>query len=158
MSRPVLLLDLDGVLNPFAASSCPDGYLEHEFYPGEGPERYCPDHAAWITELAAAGDLHWASAWGEDANTLFGAKLGVAALPVVTFPPLPFPPEAKVPAVAEVVGGRPAAWIDDNHTEAGRRWAAGRSAPTLLVPIDPAVGWVWSDVDRVLGWVAGLDG
>jgi hypothetical protein len=158
VSRPVLLLDLDGVLNPFAASSCPDGYLEHEFYPGEGPERYCPDHAAWITELAAAGDLHWASAWGEDANTLFGAKLGVAALPVVTFPPLPFPPEAKVPAVAEVVGDRPAAWIDDNHTEAGRRWAAGRPAPTLLVPIDSAVGWTRPDVDRVLAWTAGLAG
>ena len=156
MSRPVLLLDLDGVLNPFGASACPDGYLEHEFYPGEGPERYCPAHASWITELAAVGDLHWATGWGEDANTLFAPRLGIAPLPVVTFPPLPFPPASKVPAVAAAVGERPAAWIDDNHTEAGRRWAAERAAPTLLVPIDSAIGWTRGDVDRVLGWAAGL--
>jgi hypothetical protein len=61
-----------------------------------------------------------------------------------------------VPAVAAVVGDRPAAWIDDNHTEVGRRWAAERSAPTLLVSIDPAVGWTRAEVDRVLGWTAAL--
>jgi hypothetical protein len=156
VNRPVLLLDLDGVLNPFAASSCPDGYLEHEFFPGEGAERYCPDHAAWITELAAAGDLHWATAWGEEANTLFAVKLGIAALPVVPFPPLPFPPEGKVPAVAALVGDRPVAWIDDNHTDAGRRWAGERAAPTLLVPVDSAIGWTRDDVDRVLAWAVEL--
>jgi hypothetical protein len=32
---PVLLLDLDGVLNPFAAPVCPDGYLEREFFPAK---------------------------------------------------------------------------------------------------------------------------
>lgn len=38
--------------------------------------------------------------------------------------------------------------------EAGRRWAAGRSAPTLLVSIDPAIGLTRADVDRVLAWAA----
>jgi len=154
VSRPVLLLDLDGVLNPFAASPCPPGYLEHDFYPGEDPVRYCPDHAAWITELAAAGDLRWATAWGEEANTLFAAKLGIDPLPVVTFPPIPFPPEGKVPAIAAAAGDSPTAWIDDNHTDAGRKWAAERAAPTLLVPIDSAIGWTRADVDRVLAWAA----
>lgn len=158
MSRPVLLLDLDGVLNPFAASACPDGYLEHEFYPGEGPERYCPAHGAWIRELAAAGDLRWATAWGDDANKLLAPLLGVDPLPFVEFPPLPFPPEAKVPAIAAAAGDRPMAWIDDNHTDAGRRWAAGRTAPTLLVPVDSAIGWTRDDVDRVLTWAASLAG
>jgi hypothetical protein len=46
-SAPLVLLDLDGVLNPFAAPVCPDGCLEHEFFDGEGPERYCPAHAGW---------------------------------------------------------------------------------------------------------------
>jgi hypothetical protein len=36
---PVLLLDLDGVLNPFAAPSCPDGYQERVFFEGEGQYR-----------------------------------------------------------------------------------------------------------------------
>jgi hypothetical protein len=61
-----------------------------------------------------------------------------------------------VPAVDAVVGDRPAAWIDDNHTIAGQRWAAERPAPTLLVSIDPMVGWTRSDVDRVLDWVKHL--
>lgn len=152
--RPVVLLDIDGVLNPFAASVCPDGFLEHEFFPGEGPERYCPAHAAWIRELAAVADLRWASSWGARANELLVPKLGGDPLPVVELPPLPFPPEQKVPAIAAAVGDAPVAWIDDNHTDAGRRWAAGRAADTLLVPVDPATGWTRADVEAVLAWVS----
>jgi hypothetical protein len=126
------------------------------FFEGEGPGRYCPAHGAWIGELAAAGELWWATGWGDHANEHYLPLLGAGPLPVVRFPPVPFAPELKVPAVAAVVGDRPAAWIDDNHTESGRRWAAGRAAPTLLVSIDPAVGWVRADVDRVLRWAAGI--
>ncbi|GAB1641133.1 hypothetical protein KRMM14A1259_15560 [Krasilnikovia sp. MM14-A1259] len=152
------MLDLDGVLNPFGAPECPEGYLEREFFPDEGPERYCIAHGEWIRDLAAVGELWWATGWGEHANELYLPLLGVEPLPVVRFPPVPFAPELKVPAIAQVVGDRAAAWIDDNHTEAGRDWAAGRSAPTLLVPIDPAVGWRRRDVDEVLGWVRSLPG
>jgi hypothetical protein len=154
--KPVLLLDLDGVLNPFAATSCPDGYLEHEFYPGEGPERYCLAHADWIRELAEVADVRWATAWGDEANTIYAPKLGVDPLPFVTFPPPPFLPEQKVPAIAAAVGDRPVVWVDDNHTDAGRRWAADRDAPTLLVPVEPSTGWIRSDVDAVLKWCAEL--
>ena len=31
---PLLLLDVDGALNPFAAPACPPGYTEHDFFPG----------------------------------------------------------------------------------------------------------------------------
>jgi hypothetical protein len=151
-TRPIVLLDLDGVLNPFAAPACPDGYRERVFFEGEGPERFCPAHGDWIRELAVVADVWWATGWGEYANARYLPLLGVAPLPVVRFPPAPFEPELKVPAVAAVVGDRPAAWIDDNHTDAGRRWAAGRAAPTLLVAVDPAVGWTRADVDRVLDW------
>ena len=84
------------------------------------------------------------------------AVLGVEPLPVVRFPPVPFEPEFKVPAIDAVVGDRPAVWIDDNHTRVGRRWSATRSAPTLLVAIDPAIGWTRKDVDHVLDWVSDL--
>lgn len=153
---PILLLDLDGVLNPFAAPACPDGYEQRVFFEGEGPERYCLAHGGWIHELAAAGDLWWATGWGENANELYLPLLGVNPLPVVRFPPVPFDPELKVPAIDAVVGNRPAAWIDDNHTSAGQRWAAERLAPTLLVSIDPAIGWTRADVDRVLDWLETL--
>ena len=153
---PVLLLDLDGVLNPFAASACLDGYEERVFFAGEPPERYCVAHGGWIRELSAVTDVWWATGWGANANELYLPLLGVKPLPAVGFPPVPFEPELKVPAIAAAVGDRPAAWIDDNHTAAGRRWAAERAAPTLLVPIDPATGWTRADVESVLDWVAGL--
>lgn len=152
-NAPVVLLDLDGVLNPFAAPACPDGHQERVLFEGEEPVRFCPGHADWIRELAAAGDLWWATGWGENANEIYLPLLGVGPLPVVRFPPVPFEPELKVPAVDAAIGARPAAWIDDNHTAAGRRWAAARDAPTLLVSIDPAIGWTRADVDRVLDWV-----
>jgi hypothetical protein len=31
---PLLLLDIDGVLNPFGAAGCPDGYAEHVLFAG----------------------------------------------------------------------------------------------------------------------------
>ena len=153
---PILFLDLDGVLNPFAAPVCPDGYLERVFFEGEGAVRYCVAHGDWIRELAAVGELWWATGWGENANELYLPRLGVESLPVVGFPSVPFPPELKVPAIEAVAGDRPAAWLDDNHTPAGQRWAAERPAPTLLVSIDPTVGWIRADLDRVVDWAAAI--
>jgi hypothetical protein len=135
---------------------CPVGHEERVLFEGEEPVRFCLAQGDWIRELAAVGDLWWATGWGENANDLYVPLLGVEPLPVVRFPPVPFEPELKVPAVDAVVGNRPAAWIDDNHTEAGRRWAASRLAPTLLVPINPAVGWTRTDVEHVLDWAADL--
>src|SRR3954466_12215987 len=117
-TTPVLLLDLDGVLNPFAAPVRPDGYQERVFFAGEEPVRFCLSHAGWIRELATAGDLWWATGWGDAANEVYLPPLGLEALPFVPFPAPPFEPELKVPAIAGVVRDRPAAWIDDNHTAA----------------------------------------
>jgi hypothetical protein len=119
---PIIFLDLDGVLNPFAAPTCPSGYQERVFFDGEPPERYCPAHGDWIRELAAVGEVWWATGWGQHANDLYLPLLGVVEpLPVVRFPPVPFVPELKIPAIDAVAGGRPAVWIDDNHTAAGQR-------------------------------------
>jgi hypothetical protein len=155
-TRPVVLLDLDGVLNPFGAPTCPVGHEERVLFEGEEPVRFHPAHGDWIRELAGVGDLWWATGWGENANDRYVPLLGVGPLPVVRFPPVPFAPELKVPAIHAAVGSRPAAWIDDNHTDAGRRWAAARRSPTLLVPIDPATGWTRTDVDHVVEWVTDL--
>jgi hypothetical protein len=49
----LLLLDVDGVLNPFASSVCPPGYQEFELFPEEEPVRLCAAHGDWLHELAA---------------------------------------------------------------------------------------------------------
>jgi hypothetical protein len=86
MPRPVLLLDVDGVLNPYGTAACPEGFTEYGLFPGEAPVRLCPSHGEWITELRQVLDVAWATAWNEDANRLLAPLLGIAPLPVVTMP------------------------------------------------------------------------
>lgn len=151
---PIFFIDVDGVLNPFAAETCPAGFQEHELFPGEEPVRVCLDHGGWLRELADRFELVWASAWGDKANRLLAPLLGLPELPFVEFPPVPFSPLDKVPAVARFVGPRPAVWIDDALTAEARAWAASREAPTLLVDINPAEGLTRDTVDRCLLWAA----
>jgi hypothetical protein len=149
--RPLLLLDIDGVLNPFAAQTIPDGYVERHLFDGD-PVLVNVRHGDWIRELAAVFDVVWVSGWGEDANRVLAPLLRLAALPVVPLPSAPFAATAKVSAVAAFAGQLPAVWIDDALTEAARVWAAGRRAATLLIPTNPAVGWTRRHVDQALRW------
>jgi hypothetical protein len=82
-SLPLLLLDVDGVLNPFAAPACPPGYAEHEFFPGEDPVRLCAAHGPWLRELATRFQIAWATAWGTNANRLLAPLLQIPDLPVI---------------------------------------------------------------------------
>lgn len=157
MTRPLLLLDVDGVLNPYGPALPPAGYVEHDLFPGEEPVRVCPAHGPWITEAAGVLDVVWATGWADEANRLLAPLLHLAPLPVVGMPPVPFPPDAKVGRIAAYAQQRPAAWVDDFHKPLARRWAAGRTSPTLLVTTDPAVGLTRAHVDRVLAWARGLD-
>jgi len=69
VAKPVLLLDVDGVLNPFPDR--PAGYTEHHFFPGDTEPVLLADfHRAWLHELAEVYELVWASAWGDAANRL----------------------------------------------------------------------------------------
>ena len=62
-SLPLLLLDVDGVLNPHSAPDCPPGYQEYEFPRGEAPVRLCTAHGPWLQELATRFQVVWATAW-----------------------------------------------------------------------------------------------
>jgi hypothetical protein len=152
MPRPVLLLDVDGVLNPYGTPQCPAGFTEHNLFPGEEPVRLCPAHGQWITRLQQTFDLAWATGWNDEANRLLSPLLGIEALPVVPTPPPPFPPRDKVPAIARFVGQRPTVWIDDLHTPEAWAWSTNRHEPTLLIPITPATGLTQQAVNQALTW------
>jgi len=157
VDRPLLLLDVDGVLNPYG-DECPPGFTEHVLFPEEiEPVRVCAGHGAWIAELAGVYEVVWATAWGEEANRLLAPLLGVARLPVVPFPRTPFTADLKVPAIDALAGDRPAAWIDDLLGPAAYDWGARRAAPTLLLPVDPMVGWTRPVVERALEWAVSGD-
>ena len=101
--RPVLYLDVDGPLNPYAAKPerRPAGYSTHRMkpqgwidqHPGE-PAAYVKPLRVWLNEehgrrlreLGRLYDLVWATTWGAEANTYIGPVLGLPELPVVEWP------------------------------------------------------------------------
>jgi HAD domain in Swiss Army Knife RNA repair proteins len=149
---PLFLLDVDGVLNPYAASGCPPGYTEHEFFPGEEPVRLCAAHGPWLQELATRFELTWVSAWGADANRLLAPLLGLPDLPVIGLPTVPFQPRDKLLPVAQYAGRRPLIWIDDQLSAEAHAWAARRGEPTLLIGIDPAEGLTRAVIEQTMRW------
>jgi HAD domain in Swiss Army Knife RNA repair proteins len=152
VNLPLLLLDVDGVLNPFAAPACPPGFQEYEFFPGEEPIRICAAHGTWLQELATRFQLVWASAWGDEANRLLAPLLRLPQLPVIRFPPVPFDPSGKLPAVATFAGNQPLAWLDDALPPEAHSWASARPVPTLLIAVNPADGLTRPIIDRLLRW------
>jgi hypothetical protein len=151
--KPLLLLDVDGVLNPFPG--CPDGYVEYDLFPeDEEPVRLARVHGEWLSELAEVFDAVWASGWGAEANRVLCPFFGLPELPVIRFTAIPFEPREKVPPVASFAADRPAAWVDDNVTPEARAWAAARRPPTLLVEVESAVGLTRPAVDELLAWAA----
>jgi hypothetical protein len=107
---------------------------------GREPVRLCEVHGRWPADLGRSFELVWATAWEDEANAFVAPVLNLPTLPVVRFPPLPFAPAEKVPAIEAFASDCPAAWVDDAHMPEAWDWAHSRSAPTLLVTADPSRG------------------
>jgi hypothetical protein len=162
--RPLLLLDIDGVLNPWAAAACPPGYVAHRFRAGWRRRRQAwlrPEHGPELLGLAerTGAELAWATSWAHDANTMVGAALGLPTLRVVEFagPHSDTGPEWKFLAVARFAYERPLAWLDDDfelRPVAKARFLDRREPPTLLVATDPAIGVTGHDLGVVERWFA----
>jgi HAD domain in Swiss Army Knife RNA repair proteins len=118
---------------------------------------HCIGHsaAARLARLAERYELVWATGWEEKANEYLVHLLEMEGeLPVLTFDGRAVFGSAhwKLEAIEEFAADRPAAWIDDNLDDECRAWAERRSAPTLLVQTEPAVGIDEEHVDLLLGW------
>ncbi|HEU5100341.1 MAG TPA: HAD domain-containing protein [Roseiflexaceae bacterium] len=138
MGKPLLLLDVDGVLIPYAAPEQPAGFQQHVL---QGEQVWlAPHHGAWLRPLCDRFQLVWATGWEHEANRLIAPILGLPELPVIEFERDVWGRFSKLPTLARFAAGRPLVWIDDELTDAARAWAAGRAAPTLLLDADPATG------------------
>lgn len=160
--RPLLYLDVDGPLNPYAAKPerRPVGYTTHRMkpegwiaqHPGE-PRAYVkplrvwlnPDHGRRLLELGEVFDLVWATTWGPEANTFISPVLGLPELPVVDWTSESGEAASgvfwKTPHLVAYAAGRPFAWADDELDAADRDFvAAHHQARTLLLHVDPRLG------------------
>ncbi|WP_370371547.1 hypothetical protein [Catenulispora sp. GP43] len=176
--RPMLLIDVDGPLNPYAAKRTrrPEGYTTHRLLPPSWAEErralldllgapdqrvkplrvwLNPDHGPALAALPFT--LVWATTWQQEANEYIGPVLGLPELPVITWPEERVFPAGglcwKTPEIVTWAAGRPFAWIDDDITDADHDWVRDRhEGPALLRRIDPAIGLVTEDFEALAAW------
>jgi hypothetical protein len=155
-SKPVLFVDVDGVISLFGFSTAADE-LPGPFHWIDGVAHCIPLAAGErLVQLAERFELVWATGWEEKANEYLPFILGLPAreLPVLVFQGRAVFGSAhwKLEAIAAYAGERPAAWIDDNIDDTCRLWAAERPAPTLLVETHSPVGMTDDHVRELLEW------
>lgn len=151
--RPLLLLDFDGPLNPHRADGVPPGYERHEITEGAKTWRVLlnPAHGVELNALADTFDLVWASSWEHGANRLLGPLLGLPELPTILWPDrTPVRRGSwKAPYVADWVGDRPFAWVDDEVGEPER----ARFPHALILPVDARGGLTGQHFAVLREWV-----
>jgi Swiss Army Knife RNA repair-like protein len=156
LAKPLLFVDVDGVLSLFGFEELPgpmhliDG-IPH-CLPRAGGER--------LARLAQHFELVWATGWEEKANEYLPHLLG---LPFRQLPYLAFDGRAvfgtahwKLDAIGRYAGDRPLAWIDDSIDDECRDWAEQREAPTLIVRTESAVGITDEHVARLERWASAV--
>jgi hypothetical protein len=158
VDRPLLLVDIDGVISLFAfeAGAPPEG----SFHAIDGIPHFLSSAAAeHLLGLEPMFDLAWASGWEEKANEYLPHLLGLPVLPYLSFDGRVGRSNAhwKLDAIDAYAGTRPLAWIDDAFNEACHEWARTREAPTLLVRTMPAEGLTRRDAEILEQWALGLD-
>jgi len=156
-NKPVLLVDIDGVISlfGFASDERPDG----TWHAVDGTPHFLSATAAeHLHELAECFDPVWCSGWEERASEHLPALLGVPDLPHLSFDRNPGTGRAhwKLEAIDGHVGDRPLAWVDDAFNDACHEWAAARTAPTLLVHTDPTVGLTAAHVEQLRAWAGSV--
>lgn len=150
MTRPLLLLDVDGVLNPLGVREAP-GFMPYQI--GGMRVLLSRDHGRWLTTLEDLFDLTWATSWERDAD-LIAERIGLPrGLPVITFTGQS-EWTVKLPDIVRHVGDRALAWVDDQLGAEAHAWAASRRWPTMLIETESRVGLTLEHVERLRAWGA----
>jgi HAD domain in Swiss Army Knife RNA repair proteins len=172
-SRPLLMVDIDGVVSLFGAPDASPGRemptappaggaIEGAFHSIEGiPHFLSSTAAAHLLALAALFELVWASGWEEKANEHLPHLLGLPrSLPFLRFARggggRGTQAHWKLESVEAYAGDRPLAWVDDAFNPACHAWAQARREPTLLVTTRPEQGLTSREAELLVRWAQGI--
>jgi hypothetical protein len=159
MSRPILAVDVDGVISLFGFDE-PPAKDEARFELIDGMV-HCISLTAGgrLLRLAEHYDLAWATGWEDKANDYLPNILGLPELPYLSFDGAARFGSAhwKLGPLTEYGKGRAMAWIDDSFDESCYQWARDREEPTLLVPTEAHLGLEEVQVEALTAWARGLD-
>ena len=136
-ARPLLILDVDGVVLPYPPNlyrgDAPPGFRDARAW---GFNVWVPEHLPpALRALAEVFDMAWCTDWEDAANSEVSPLFGLPTdLPVLHPDRRGTRGWWKLAAVQEFAGDdHPLVWADDHMTSAARRWASIRTAPTLLL-------------------------
>ncbi len=175
-TRPVWLLDIDGVVNalargPVAGSWPADQWVQHVVpadIPGSGRmvlpifvARPVLDFVARVVETGAA-EVIWHSTWREAAVSDLAPVLGLPVLPISHAPEWTQRPELtwwKLPAARRVIeSGRRLVWTDDDIAVVPEQVGDLAARPdTLLISPNPYTGLTPADLAAIADFI-GMDG
>ncbi len=151
--RPVLAVDIDGVVSLFGFEEAPS-HVEVEFHLVDGKMHCLSTTAARLLRaLADRYEVVWVTGWEQ------GAQRMAQLLLLPEWPYLTFDGAArfgsadwKLAPLERYAQGRALAWLDDSFDEACYEWAQRRREPTLLVDTDPETGLLDVHADALSGW------
>jgi hypothetical protein len=178
MTRPLVLLDVDGVLNALAASEAWTEWRTGRAVAGGGSYviRWAPEVVERVLSWGDHAEVRWLTTWGHDANSSLRHLLEMPELPVAGTwddpdagaPVASGPTHADVaPAAPDPLTGRwwkfdvvrrlvraepsrPVVWVDDDLVRKPEvaAWMADEATALLVVP-DPRTGLVDADLVAV---------
>ena len=164
--KPFLLLDVDGVVNPFAQSNSQlrKGKQFREYKLLGFKVWLNPWHGEELLKLTDVFDLVWATTWEHEANSLIGPRLGLPELPVIEFTKLmpDQPPEPGLHWKTAVITAyalahrRAFAWVDDEvSVQDGMHFMKWCEDPFLALKIDPVTGLTAEHFTKLREWAEG---
>lgn len=173
MTKPIMLLDVDGPLNPFAAKATrrPEGFETHRTRPtgwevGKPLRVWLnPSHGAKLMDCGY--DIVWCTAWEGEANEWIGPHIGLPELEAIDWGPheayidkkLHWKTRQIVSYMTDMHPGVPFIWVDDEASKKDEEYLEEKlDVPLKIFVISPKDGLQDEDFEKMKEWAEKYDG
>ncbi len=158
MQRPLLAVDIDGVISLFGFEQPPPASVARFELIDGGVHCISLLAGERLRRLGEHFELVWASGWEQKANDYMPNLLGMPELPFLSFRGAARFGSAhwKLAPLDAYGKSRALAWIDDSFDQSCYAWAREREEPTLLVPTESELGLEEVHTEALISWAQAL--